>query len=208
MYVRVTRVQNTPERLEATITGFRQEVVPALQKLPGNLGAALLANRETGAAAGVTYWETKNALTASEAVAGTLRAQHVVPTGAMVIETAQYELIAQYRTASPAANTFVRLNTVEAEAEVIDALLTFAQDTAMPAVKSAPGLRALLLGVDRENNRCILSSVWSTAADREASEARVTDLRRVMAEIAGAEVNVELLETVFAEVRLPAATGG
>src|SRR4029077_7741468 len=99
MYVRVTRVQNTPERLEATITGFTQEVVPALRRLPGNCGATLLVNRETGAAAGVSYWETKDALTASEEVAGILRAQHVPPAGAMVIETAQYELIAQYRTA-------------------------------------------------------------------------------------------------------------
>jgi hypothetical protein len=37
---------------------------------------------------------------------------------------------------------------------------------------------------------------------------RLTDLRRVIAEIAGAEVKVELLGTAFAEARLPARTGG
>jgi hypothetical protein len=49
-----------------------------------------------------------------------------------------------------------------------------------------------------------VSTVWETLADLEASESKVSNLRRGAADAAGAsDVKVEIFETAFAEVKQP-----
>jgi heme-degrading monooxygenase HmoA len=72
----------------------------------------------------------------------------------------------------------------------------------IPALKGQQGFRAVLVFANRQTGRMLVSSVWETAADREASDAAVQERRRQAAQSAGAEnVKVQLYETVFAEVR-------
>ena len=57
------------------------------------------------------------------------------------------------------------------------------------------------MGVNRQNGRAFVTSVWNSAADREASEASVLEQRRQAGLATGADqIQVELYETLFAEV--------
>jgi hypothetical protein len=79
--------------------------------------------------------------------------------------------------------------------------IQFVRDQTVALTKHLPGVRALVMGVNRQNGRAFVTSVWASAADRETSEAAVREQRRQAGQATGADrVQVELYETVFAEV--------
>ena len=74
MFVRLTRVQNQLDRLDAAIANYQQVVLPQARQLSGFNGALLLVDRSSGAGISVSYWETEEALRASEQGASAIRA--------------------------------------------------------------------------------------------------------------------------------------
>ena len=66
------------------------------------------------------------------------------------------------------------------------------------------GFRPLQMGANPETGRMRISSVWATAADREASDAAVRDLRRQAVQVAGAQKVKDLQDAVFSDVKQPA----
>ena len=66
MHARVTRLEASPERLDEMTHQFEEQTVPVLKALAGYQGYALLADRGSGAAMAVTYWESEEALRGSD----------------------------------------------------------------------------------------------------------------------------------------------
>lgn len=66
MHARVTRIEASAELLDEMARQFEQQTVPVLEGLDGYKGYALLGDRGTGVAMAVTYWESEDALRASE----------------------------------------------------------------------------------------------------------------------------------------------
>jgi heme-degrading monooxygenase HmoA len=201
MFARVTWFQGSPDRIDEGVTAYRQQAVPGLSALQGNVGSALLVNRSTGAGAAISYWDSMPSLQASEEAAVTLRAQTATEGGMTIGEIDRFEVIIQERMAPPAANTFVRVNNLQAVPDKVNDVANMVRDT-MPTLKAQKGFRAVLVGANRQTGRMFISSVWETSADRETSDAAVQERRGQIAQIAGAEtVKVELYESVFAEVK-------
>jgi heme-degrading monooxygenase HmoA len=202
MYVRATRVQSPPDAIEKGIAYFKETVVPAVKAAPGNAGAVLLVDRNTGSAVGVTMWETAQALSASEQLGITSRTQSAAAMGGSIVNVERFEQVIQDRAQPPKAGAFVRQNTVAGTPERIDNAIKFMEKQALPLLRTLKGYRALLMNVDRMTGRTTVATVWDTRADLEASEAKVSGLRRDAAAAAGAaDVKVEIFETVFAEVK-------
>ncbi len=201
MYLRSTRVQSPPDAIEKGIAYFKEKVVPAAKASPGNAGAVLLVDRQTGSAVGITMWETPNALSASEQMGVTSRTQSAAAMGGSIVNVERFEQVIQDRAQPPKAGAFVRLNTVAGTPEKIDNAIKFMKQN-LPAVKNQKGYRALLMNVDRMTGRSTVATVWDTLADLEASESKVSRLRRDAADAAGAsDVTVEIFETAFAEIK-------
>ena len=66
MHARVTRLEASADALDEMTRQFEQHTVPVLEDLDGYQGYALLGDRETGLAMAITYWESEEALRASE----------------------------------------------------------------------------------------------------------------------------------------------
>ncbi len=204
MYVRATRVQSPPDAIEKGIAYFKETVVPAVKATPGNAGAVLLVDRKTGAGVGITLWETAQALSASEQLGITSRTQSAAAMGGAIVNVERFEQVLQDRAQPPKAGVFVRQNTVAGTPERIDNVIKFMEKQALPVLRTQKGYRALLLNVDRTTGRSTVATVWDTRADLEASEAKVSGLRRDAAAVAGAaDVKVEIFEAAFAEVKQP-----
>jgi hypothetical protein len=63
------------------------------------------------------------------------------------------------------------------------------------------------MGVERDTGHCLVSSIWDTAADRDASDAAVRDQRRQAGEVAGAgDVRVEQYDGMYLELWQPVTT--
>ena len=71
MHARVTTLQVDTARLDDTIRQLETDEVPRWQEMDGFKGFTLLVDRQSGKVAGTTFWESEEAMNASEeAVSG------------------------------------------------------------------------------------------------------------------------------------------
>jgi heme-degrading monooxygenase HmoA len=204
MFLRATRIQAPPDKIGAAIDNFETNVVKGLRSAPGNQGAVLLVDRNSGAALGVTYWESAKALAASEQIGIQSRTQAVKNvSGAHIVNVERAELMIMDRTGAPKAGTFVRLVTASGDPEKLDAAIVQIRNHVLPLLKAQHGYRATIASVDRQTGRLSVSTVWETKADEAASESKLAGPRAEVAKIVGADQNdvqVEIFETAFVEL--------
>lgn len=203
MFLRATRLQASPDKVDAAIQNFETNVVKNLRAAPGNQGAVLLVNRQSGAALGITYWESAKALATSEQVGIKSRTDAAKGVGAQIINVERAELMIMDRAGEPKAGTFVRLVTASGDPGKLDAAIVQIRGHVLPLLKAQPGYRATIASVDRQTGRLSVSTVWETKADQDASESKLAGPRAEVAKIAGAgphEVEVEIFETAFVEL--------
>lgn len=91
-WVRITRVQADPARLDEGIDSYRTRVLPVVSSLPGFCSAAVLIDRATGAALSATSWASRKDLDASREPTEHLRADPQ-PNGARVLDVTDYEVL-------------------------------------------------------------------------------------------------------------------
>src|ERR1700682_6207137 len=199
MFLRATRVQAPPDKVNDAIKNFETNIVKGAQSAPGNQGAVLLVNRETGAALGITYWESAKALAASEQVGLQSRTQatKAVP-GAQIVNVERGELMIMDRAAAPKSGSFTRMVSVNADPAKLDAAIVQIRNHVLPILKAQQGYRATIASVDRLSGRLTASTVWDTKADLDASESKIAGPRAEAAKIAGAgphDVQVEIFDT-------------
>src|SRR5438270_894274 len=204
MHGRMTRIQTPPDAVEKGIAFFKETVAPKARSTAGNAGAILLVDRKTGAAIGITLWETAQALNASEGFGISSRTQSVTATGGSIVDVERYEHVFADRSQPAKEGGFVRLNSLSVTPEKIDNAIKFMQKQVVPVLRDLKGHRATIMNVNRTTGRCTVSTVWDTLADLEASEAAVSGLRRDAGDAAGAtDVKVEIFESAHAEIKQP-----
>ena len=191
------------EQLESGGSFYRERILTSLQTQKGFLGSVVLANPETGEGASVTYWETAEAMAASEAMGAAGRVEASQNQGIIITDVDRFELMLQDRAAPPQAGTFVRLNDVPASIAQMEAAVNWMRDTGAAQVRAQNGFRALLVFGNRVTGRMLIASSWGTAADRQASEGVISGLRSQLLSVAqsqAASPKITLYETVLAEV--------
>jgi len=204
MFIHGTRVQTPPESVEQAIENFQHQVIPSARLAPGFFGAVLLADRKTGSGIGITYWETGEALSASEQVGIQSRTQDVknVP-GTQIVNVERYEVVILDRAHPPKPGEFVSVHTISGDPDKVDAATVFVRDKVLDVLRSFKGYRATVMGVDRQIGRSVVSTTWDTLADLEVSNSEVSVLRKEAAHAAGADdVQVEIFEAPVLEFHL------
>jgi heme-degrading monooxygenase HmoA len=74
MWVRMSRFAGLPpERIDQTIRDFEEGQLPALEQQQGFQGVLVGVDRGEGKAAAMTFWETRESLTASDKLADRAR---------------------------------------------------------------------------------------------------------------------------------------
>jgi heme-degrading monooxygenase HmoA len=197
MFIRGTRTQTPPDQLDGAVEIFQNRAVPVLRSAPGFFGAVLLADRKTGSGIEITYWETVEALSASERVGVQTRAPVAKNMlGTRIGEVESYEIVILDRVQRPAPGEFARVNTILGDIEKVDLATSFVSNKVLPVLKSLKGYRAIVMGVDRQTGRTTISTLWDSLADLEASDRKLKGLRQEAARVAGADdVQVEIFET-------------
>lgn len=204
MYIRASRLRIPRDRIDAAIALFGDEVAPSFRAEAGNVGAILLVDREKGQALGLTYWESKEALDASEEAGTSNRTRVTAATGATVEDVDRFELAVMERAAEPRSGRFVRVSDFPGDRERLDAGIAALRDRSAPAVRGLRGFAALIYAVNRTTGRGIVTSVWDTLEDLQASEAAVSGLRSDIASATGtASVQVDVYQAAFVDLRLP-----
>ena len=209
MFLRATRVQTPPDKVNDAIKNFETNILKGLRSAPGNQGALLLVNRQTGEGVGVTYWESAKALANSEQIGTQSRTQSVksVP-GSQIVNVERGELMIMDRVAAPKAGSFIRSTTANGDPDKLDAAIVHLRNQVLPLLRAQKGYRATIASIDRMSGRFSASTVWDTKADLDASESKIAGPRAEVAKAAGAgahDVQVEIFETAVVELSAAAA---
>jgi hypothetical protein len=91
MHARVTTLEVAADRFDDA-TRFTQEVLPQLQQMDGFKGFITLGDRESGRVRGVAFWESEEALHATEEAASRIRGSVAEATGATVASVENCEV--------------------------------------------------------------------------------------------------------------------
>ncbi len=195
VFARITWIDGSAEDWQAS-NDARESIYQELKSQPGWVATAMLADRQTGRGVSVGYWDSEQALRDSES-GHAARMQRGQAGGARVRDTERYEIVLQERSSPAQEHTFVRANDLRGSPAKVDETITFVRERVFPVLKQQKGFRAGLMGVNRQTGRSMVSSIWDSAADRDASETSLTELRRQGAQIADAgQAAVELYEVV------------
>ena len=73
MYARISTFEGSPENIDDELRRVRENVLPQLRQQEGFEGMVALTDQQTGKTLGITFWESEEALEASEEVADRLR---------------------------------------------------------------------------------------------------------------------------------------
>jgi heme-degrading monooxygenase HmoA len=93
MFARVNTLEGTPDRVDDGIRDVRERVIPAVEQMQGYRGFLLMVDRSTGKAIGVTFWESEDAMRASEEEAEQVRKPSAAAGGGEVVNVERYEIV-------------------------------------------------------------------------------------------------------------------
>ena len=92
MFARATRLRAPTESADAGVQQF-QEALSRFRAIPGNQGAFLLFDRESGKGMGVTLWESEQAMVESQQQAQQLREQAAEQARGQIESVDEYEVV-------------------------------------------------------------------------------------------------------------------
>ena len=92
MFARVSTFTGTSDQVDEAVSQVRESVIPRLEQLDGYRGSYLLVDRENGKTLAVTFWESEEAMRASEEEANTLRSEAADAFGTQMVGVERYEV--------------------------------------------------------------------------------------------------------------------
>lgn len=206
MYARVSRLQGPPDRIDELVSHFTSTSLPAIRALPGYAGSSLAVDKDRGDGQAVTFWESKEALEATEQVATGIRTAATQAGGGTLVSVHRLEIAIMERAGQPTTPAFLRVMRAQGDPSRLDAMIQATREKALPVLRTLSGFRALVVGVDRQSGFGMITGVWDTVADREASNERMQGIRKEIFDISGAQPEIALYEVKAVEFTKVGAT--
>jgi hypothetical protein len=206
MYKRLTRVQSSPDQVGQMISALSESVMPAAKQAMGYSGAALYLSRDTGQAAAATFWESAQALAASEPMGIGTRTEVAASTGAKIVDVQRFQIVLVDLAHSPRMTAYTRVDNGFTPLERLDDFANFIRDDVAPALRRRHGYRWMTTGVDRTSGLVAVTSYWDTAGDRESGGSSFLPVLQRAAEFDLNPIRIDLYEQVVLELLQPTRT--
>ena len=92
MHARVSTLEGSPASIDELLGQVREEVLPRVRQLEGFKGMIALGDPDSGKTMGITFWESEEAMRASEGAANQLREESAEAGGDTIIGVERYEV--------------------------------------------------------------------------------------------------------------------
>src|SRR5918995_3969302 len=92
MYARVTTIQGTPDKMDDAKGHIQEQTLPQLRKMDGFKGFVALGDRNSGKVVGVAFWESEEALRATDQAVSSVRSGAAEASGGTVASVEEYEV--------------------------------------------------------------------------------------------------------------------
>ena len=92
MYVRVNTIEGSPDRMDDLTTHIQEQTLPQLRQMEGFKGFVALGDRQSGKVLGVAFWESEEALQATEQALSSVRSGAAEAAGGTLMSVERYEV--------------------------------------------------------------------------------------------------------------------
>lgn len=92
MFARVNIFKGSGDVMEDATRIAREKALPALREVDGFAGLLILEDRKLGRSIGITFWQTEEALQASEEAADRMRSETAAEAGEEIVGVERYEV--------------------------------------------------------------------------------------------------------------------
>jgi predicted ester cyclase/heme-degrading monooxygenase HmoA len=190
-----------PARLDEATRYLEGTVRPHVEGQHGNRGLACLVNATMGTCVVASYWDTADAMAASEQAVQVSRKEMTEIMGGMVT-VEHYEVPVFVRVSRPPAGAATRLTRIECPPAAMAALIEEFRTSSVPALLDMDGLCSAHMLVDQATGRGTVITAWQDAAALAASRAATARLRADLADRTHAQIRgIEEYTLLFTSVR-------
>ena len=92
MYARVTTIQGAPAKMDDAMDHMQEQTLSQLQKMDGFKGFFALGDRQSGKVLGVVFWESEEALRATDEAVSSVRSGAAEAADGTVASVEEYEV--------------------------------------------------------------------------------------------------------------------
>lgn len=203
MHARSTTFEASPDRIDAGIAYFLDEVMPALATMDGYVGMSLLTHRESGRCILTTAWEDSTAMQSSAELIRPLRdrAAEVLQASLSVDE---WQLAAVHRDHHSREGARVRATWLKVRPDQFDRAVEFYKTSVLPEIEQLEGFCSSSLMSDRGSGRVVVSVTYDSQDAMERTREEARSLRTSLLRDLGADQqDVGEFELVIANLRVP-----
>ena len=93
MHARVSTIQGAPGKVDDVLRQTQEQTLPQLQEMEGFKGFVALGDRQSGKMLGVSFWESEEALRATEGPASSVRSEAAETADGIVAGVEEYEVL-------------------------------------------------------------------------------------------------------------------
>ena len=93
MYARVNTIEGSPDRMDDATRHIEEQTMPQLRQMEGFQGFVALGDRQSGKVLGVAFWESEEALRATEQALSSVRSGAAEAAGGTLTSVERYEVL-------------------------------------------------------------------------------------------------------------------
>jgi len=92
MYARVSTIEGSPDKVDDVTRQTQEQTLPQLRQMEGFQGFVALGDRQSGKMIGVSFWESEEALRATDEAASSVRSGAAEAADGIVASVEEYEV--------------------------------------------------------------------------------------------------------------------
>ena len=204
MYARATTVQADPQRIDQGIANVRDEVMPAVQSMPGCMGLSMLCDRDSGRCIITTSWDSEESMSASREAVRAMREQATDVMGGR-FDVQEWEIAVMHRAHAMGDGAWARLTYSRLhDAGQADRVIEAWKANILPRMEEFDGFSSVSLMVDRAAGRGVGTMCFDTRQALDASRETTQRMRDEFAPRVGVEItDVAEMEVAIHHLRVP-----
>jgi heme-degrading monooxygenase HmoA len=203
MYARSTTVHADPQRIDAGIAHIRDDVMPAVQSMPGCMGLSMLCDRDSGRCIITTSWDSEESMSASREAVRAMREGAADALGGQ-FDVQEWEIVVLHRAHQAPEGACCRVTWTRGEAARMDEMAETVRTGLIPRLDDIPGFCSVSVMGDRQTGMSVLTATYDDRASLDGSAQAVRGMREQFTQQMGMEVtDMAEFELVIHHLRVP-----
>ncbi|TFV58997.1 UNVERIFIED_ORG: hypothetical protein E4P37_19845 [Bacillus sp. AZ43] len=203
MYARSTTVHADPQRIDDGIAYIRDEVMPAVQSMPGCMGLSMLCDRESGRCIVTTSWDSAESMSASRDAVMPMRERATEVMGGG-FDVQEWEISVLHRAHQAPEGACCRVTWTRGDPARMDEMTETFRTGLIPRLDDIPGFCSVSMMGDRQTGMGVLTATYDDRAALEGSAKAVRGMREQFTQQMGLEItDMAECELAIHHLRVP-----